>query len=84
MACYNCFDVEIVNTTFKQNRAGKGGLYYFGLIDKDEPLINITVSNCIFQENFAPDGGLIYSLGGTFNFSKSTFDSNECYQGCII
>ena len=71
--------VEVDECTFEGNRATQLG----GAVAEAES--TITVSDCVFQDNYAPDGGAFWASHGTFTLSDCSFVGNtaEIYGSAV-
>lgn len=71
------------NSEFDSNAAYYGGVFYF--YDENIPLINISISNCTFQNNRAKLGGTLSLLNVFYSVSllivNSSFINNQALNG---
>lgn len=71
------------NSNFDSNAAYDGGVFYF--YDENIPLINISISNCTFQNNRAKLGGTLSIINVFYSVSllivNSSFINNQALNG---
>ena len=72
----NAHHVNIMNTTFNNNKAYHGGAVYLDNIS-DLTLLNThLIDNCIFDSNTAEQAGAIYTNNIILNITNSHFTNN--------
>ena len=83
----NNVNVKFVNITFANGTSGTSGLSgWGGAIFNNNPASSVTITNCIFKNNFAGlRGGAIFNVGNNLNLTDCRFINNyaEDYGGAV-